>query len=396
MLIKMDCLGKENIPPTARAEALQVKRTKQRTVLGVLPENELLSQSLGQSTKHSSILDGSQFTFSSTVSSASCDVFIDEACEVVISASGVEVVSDSSFPNAKSAAQKNQDWRYLLQLSSSPWQDSSDPDDPLTSEELPSVSDYAEDIHINLRKREVKFKPKLGYLEKHAELTSDMRLVVVDWLVEVVQEYKFGSETLYLAVNYLDRFLSGTVNVRRSKLQLVGTVALLVAAKHEEIYPPPLEEFVYITDSAYTKKQLIRAENVLLKVLAFRLATPTPFQFLHQYMCISVVCVNTANLAQYVAELSLLELDPFLKYAASLVAAAAFCLANYTMNKSLWPESLQAFTGYSIGDIMPCLTDLHTLYLRAESHQQQAIRDKYKSSRYCGVSWITPPVVLSP
>ena len=44
--------------------------------------------------------------------------------------------------------------------------------------------------------------------------------------------------------------------VKRSKLQLLGTAALFVAAKYEEIYPPELEEFASITDNAYTKQQV--------------------------------------------------------------------------------------------------------------------------------------------
>ena len=77
---------------------------------------------------------------------------------------------------------------------------------------------------------QVNFKPKTGYLEKHPEIASGMRVILVDWLVEVVQEYKLRSETLHLAVNYLDRFLSCTTNVKRGKLQLVGTAALLIAS----------------------------------------------------------------------------------------------------------------------------------------------------------------------
>ena len=53
---------------------------------------------------------------------------------------------------------------------------------------------------------------------------------------------------------YFSRFLS-LMLVERSKLQLVGTAALFLAAKYEEIYPPALEEFAYITDNAYNKKQ---------------------------------------------------------------------------------------------------------------------------------------------
>ena len=57
-----------------------------------------------------------------------------------------------------------------------------------------------------------------------------MRLVLVDWLAEVAEEYKLCAETLHLAVSYLERFLSYTTSVKRAKLQLVGTVALLLAA----------------------------------------------------------------------------------------------------------------------------------------------------------------------
>ena len=61
------------------------------------------------------------------------------------------------------------------------------------------------------------------------------------------------------------RFLS-QMSVLRGKLQLVGTAAMFIAAKFEEIYPPDLAEFVYITDDTYSKKQVLRMEHLILKV----------------------------------------------------------------------------------------------------------------------------------
>ena len=86
--------------------------------------------------------------------------------------------------------------------------------------------------------------------------------------MEVSTEYKLNPQTLYLAVNYIDRFLS-CMSVSRSKLQLVGTCCMYVASKFEEIFPPELSEFVYITDDTYSRKQVIRMEEVLLKVVLF-------------------------------------------------------------------------------------------------------------------------------
>ncbi|XP_051687765.2 cyclin-A1 [Oryctolagus cuniculus] len=176
-------------------------------------------------------------------------------------------------------------------------------------------------------------------MRKQPDITEGMRTILVDWLVEVGEEYKLRAETLYLAVNFLDRFLS-CMSVLRGKLQLVGTAAILLASKYEEIYPPKVDEFVYITDDTYTKRQLLRMEHLLLKVLAFDLTVPTTNQFLLQYMRHQGVCIRTENLAKYVAELSLLEADPFLKYLPSLIAAAAYCLANYTVNRHFWVRLL--------------------------------------------------------
>ncbi len=46
------------------------------------------------------------------------------------------------------------------------------------------------------------------------------------------------------------------MSVLRSKLQLVGASSMFLAAKFEEIYPPEVGDFVYITDDTYTKIQV--------------------------------------------------------------------------------------------------------------------------------------------
>lgn len=87
-------------------------------------------------------------------------------------------------------------------------------------------------------------------MKKQPDINDSMRTILVDWLVEVSEEYRLNGETLYLAVNYIDRFLS-FMSVVRAKLQLVGATAILLAAKFEEIYPPEVSEFVYICDGEF-------------------------------------------------------------------------------------------------------------------------------------------------
>ncbi|CAG04656.1 unnamed protein product, partial [Tetraodon nigroviridis] len=158
------------------------------------------------------------------------------------------------------------------------------------------VPEYAAEIHAYLREMELKTRPKAAYMKKQPDITVSMRAILVDWLVEVGEEYKLQNETLYLAVNYIDRFLS-SMSVLRGKLQLVGTAAMLLASKFEEIYPPEVAEFVYITDDTYTKKQVLRMEHLVLKVLSFDLAAPTVNQFLTQYFLHQSVGKQVENLA---------------------------------------------------------------------------------------------------
>lgn len=144
------------------------------------------------------------------------------------------------------------------------------------------VEEYRLDILQYLREAETRNRPKFGYMRKQPDINHSMRTILVDWLVEVSEEYRLQSETLCLAVSYIDRFLS-FMSVVRAKLQLVGTAAMFIAAKYEEIYPPDVAEFVYITDDTYTKKQVLRMEQLILKVLSFDLSVPTSLVFINVY-----------------------------------------------------------------------------------------------------------------
>lgn len=87
-----------------------------------------------------------------------------------------------------------------------------------------------------------------------------MRAILVDWLVDVHNKFKLLPETLFLTVNIIDRYLEKVV-IKRSQLQLVGVSAMLIACKYEEIYAPEVKDFVYVTDKAYTREEVLRMEG---------------------------------------------------------------------------------------------------------------------------------------
>uniref|UniRef100_A0A8C5LI41 Cyclin A1 n=1 Tax=Leptobrachium leishanense TaxID=445787 RepID=A0A8C5LI41_9ANUR len=386
-------------PSLPKEAMINLNLQPQRTVLGVISENEQHRRSSGQvaapvkytfGAENESLLLGK---LPCTAALKPCfTVYVDEP-EVKQERCLLEVEFPSFEDNDVDMVKQN--FHLLLDLSTaSPMlvdtslqlgSDRTEVDSDSTA-----VYEYMEDIHQYLREAEVKHRPKAMYMRKQPDITPAMRTILVDWLVEVSEEYKLCCETIYLAINYLDRFLS-CMSVLRGKLQLVGTAAIMLASKYEEIYPPDMDEFVYITDDTYTKKQLLRMEHLLLKVLTFDLTVPTVNQFLLQYFTRHPVCIKTEQLAMYFAELTLLDVDPFLLYLPSMIAAAAYCLANCAMNKISWPQSLISFTGYTRSDMAPCLGDLHAACLNAPYKGQQAIREKYKSIKHMQVSLIEPP-----
>ena len=73
-------------------------------------------------------------------------------------------------------------------------------------------------------------RSRSDYIEAvQADVTAHMRSILVDWLVEVAEEYKLVSNTLYLTVSYIDRFLSANA-LNRQRLQLLDVFAMLVAS----------------------------------------------------------------------------------------------------------------------------------------------------------------------
>ncbi|XP_011136710.1 cyclin-A2 isoform X2 [Harpegnathos saltator] len=251
------------------------------------------------------------------------------------------------------------------------------------------IDEYRSDIYSYLREAETIHKPKPGYMKKQPDITYAMRSILVEWLVEVVEEYRLQNETLYLAVSYIDRFLS-YMSVVRAKLQLVGAAAMFIAAKYEEIYAPDVGEFVYITDDTYTKKQVLRMENLILRVLAFDLSVPTPLTFLMDYCISNNLSDKIKFLAMYLCELSLLEADPYLQYLPSHLAASALALSRHTLQEEVWPHELELSTGYDLKTLGECINNLNRTFCNAPNIQQQAIQEKYRSNKYGHVSLLLP------
>ncbi len=89
---------------------------------------------------------------------------------------------------------------------------------------------------------------------------------MVDWLIEFADDFKLVPETLYLAVNYVDRFLSKK-NVPKHRLQLVGVTAIFIASKYEEINPCTVDNLVEFCDNWFPAQDILAMEWCMLDAL---------------------------------------------------------------------------------------------------------------------------------
>lgn len=136
-----------------------------------------------------------------------------------------------------------------------------------------------------------------------------MRTILVDWLIEVQNRFRLMSETLFITVNLIDRYIMRR-QVQQHKFQLVGVTAMFIACKYQEIQPPRMQDFVYITNNAYTNDEMREMETKLLQVLEFNVMFPTALSFMETYMrAMDCVDLPTELYSNLLLKLSLTDLE---------------------------------------------------------------------------------------
>ena len=64
---------------------------------------------------------------------------------------------------------------------------------------------------------------------------------------------------------------------------MVGIAALLIATKYEEIYPPTVKEFIYLTDDTFTRKEVLEMERRILFNIEFGITETSSYRLLERY-----------------------------------------------------------------------------------------------------------------
>uniref|UniRef100_A0A3Q2ZGN1 Cyclin E1 n=1 Tax=Hippocampus comes TaxID=109280 RepID=A0A3Q2ZGN1_HIPCM len=156
---------------------------------------------------------------------------------------------------------------------------------PVHCAPLPALCWASKDVvWNNMLAKDKTYTRNVNMMAKHPHLQPKMRAVLLDWLMEVSEVYKLHRETYHLAQDYFDRFMATQTNVFKSTLQLIGISCLFIAAKVEEMYPPKVHQFAYVTDEACTEDEILSMEVIIMKELKWSLSPQTPVSWLNVYM----------------------------------------------------------------------------------------------------------------
>jgi len=302
------------------------------------------------------------------------------------------VTTDETIEDFEEPVRKKSVTQEMVEESQQMEEESYDIVASLDAEDLddPSMcAEYVREIFEYYQELEKVTMPNAQYMDHQDDLEWKMRGILVDWLIEVHMRFRLLPETLFLAVNIIDRFLSQKV-VPLDKLQLVGITAMFIASKYEEVLSPHVGNFTHVADDGFSVDEVLAAERYTLSTLKYDLSYPNPMNFLRRISKADNYDIQTRTLGKYLMELSLVD-HRFLEYRQSHIAAAAMYLARMILDRGPWDVTLTKFAGYTEEDILPVF-DIMVDFLQAPV-AHEALFKKYASKKFMKGT-LSPPLHL--
>ncbi|KAM0671206.1 cyclin [Ordospora colligata] len=183
-----------------------------------------------------------------------------------------------------------------------------------------------------------------------------MRSLLVDWIIDIHEKLGMCHDTLFLAINLIDRFLGLRV-IPSSKLQLVGVSALMIACKYEEVVCPALQTFVLLTEKTLTDEEVRKAEKYMLHTLNYDLQYVSPLNFLRKCSKANNYEINSRMVGKYLLELMTLY-EEFLAFKGSIRAATAMYLSRKMTLHDQCKNLFVIYSGHTKEDIRECFIAL--------------------------------------
>ena len=152
------------------------------------------------------------------------------------------------------------------------------------------------------------------------DIKDSMRCILIDWIISLQNKFFRKSNTLFLTINLIDRYLSKR-SIHRTKFQLLGVTSLFIAFKYEEIHMKNINDFVDLTARAFDKTEILNMEKIIIDLVEFDLDLPLSNDFFDLLSTVYKFDKKEYFFGCFLLEAFLLDIN-YCKYKQSQIALA--------------------------------------------------------------------------
>lgn len=251
--------------------------------------------------------------------------------------------------------------------------------------------EYVHEIHayLLLHERDMHIVNPFGLTRTTTSIDPRARAKLMDWMSGMHYTFRLAIESLFLAYQITDRYLSLHINdISRDRLELLGITVLFTASKFEESYTPTLRHFLDVVKNRYTRSQVSTLEFQVLEAIGLNLSFPTPITFIRRYAAIMLMDHPDRYRAFCIAELCLHKAE-FMTVLPSELAAAS-CIVSMKIAdapiQAQWPADLESYTTHTYESLQPIIDMVLDVVAESNRDIYKYSISKYSRNQYYNVA----------
>lgn len=164
---------------------------------------------------------------------------------------------------------------------------------------------------------------------RHYELTSYHRIMLLDWLMEISSCFRLSRETYSIALDYLDRFLSLSSGLYNTNILVIGVTCMYMASKVEEVTSLKLIDLLFLSDYLVSDSDVLNMEKKILQTLNWRCCIWTVNKWLFVLLHIAKFKLTEVEYFKITELLDLVTLDSdSLMFSYSVLASSCLYLVT--------------------------------------------------------------------
>ncbi|MDR2790585.1 MAG: hypothetical protein LBB59_06385 [Campylobacteraceae bacterium] len=241
-------------------------------------------------------------------------------------------------------------------------------------------------MYRSLRNRELSMRSI--QFNQH-EITLKDRNLLIDAIDRFHYKLALTTNTLYRFIGIFDRFLS-VVSVPRSKLEIYGCAAFLMASKIEDVIPALSEDLLELSESSFSQTDLFSAEIEIINAIQFDTTFGTALFYLTHISRIYVETKESLLLSRYILELCQTH-ERFYGLSPALLASLALMITRILNGDERWPPEIARYTMHKEADLNALAQVVHSILLDTKREECRFIRRKYRSDLFLRVADVAVP-----